>query len=385
VIPDTQPELVGQATKSSPPFISVIVPVRNEEEHVADTLKQLLAQAYDPSAYEVIVVDGESTDRTRAVVRSLQALHPNLRLYRNPRKLSSAGRNIGVCHARGELLVIVDGHCDLRNSHYLRDLAEAFQRSGADCIGRPQPLDVSGATLRQRAIAAARSSWLGHHPRSWIYSSAEKFVPPQSVAVAYRRLVFEHIGLFDESFDACEDVDFNQRVADAGFTCYFTPKIRVYYQPRSTLTGLYHQMVRYARGRMRLLRKYPQTLSVACFIPMLFVLGLLAGPLLAYSSPLMGPLYHGALILYGLLVIAASCQSAVERRDAKLFLLLPFVFGTIHLGTGAGGIGELLACFVKGKPKFILKFLPRTRIAAPLPAADAEARVISPAETALKR
>ena len=90
MIPDTEPELVGQATKSSPPFISVIVPVRNEEEHVAETLKQLLVQAYDPSAYEVIVVDGESTDGTRAVVRSLQALHANLRLYRNPRKLSSA-------------------------------------------------------------------------------------------------------------------------------------------------------------------------------------------------------------------------------------------------------------------------------------------------------
>src|SRR5205807_3917934 len=128
-----------------------------------------------------------------------------VRLYRNPRQLSSAARNIGVCQARGDLLVIIDGHCYLQSQSYLRDLAEAFARSEADCLGRPQPLDVSGASLLQKAIAVARSSWLGHHPRSWVYSSEEKFVPPQSVGVAYRRSVFEKVGLFDESFDACED------------------------------------------------------------------------------------------------------------------------------------------------------------------------------------
>src|SRR5205823_12155287 len=119
---------------------------------------------------------------------------------RNPGRLSSAGRNQAVRVSRGAIVVLVDGHCEIDSRGYLRDLAHAFADSGADCVGRPQPLDVPGATVLQRAIAAARSSPLGHHPASYIYSSAERFVPPQSVAVAYRRAVFERVGLFDEGF-----------------------------------------------------------------------------------------------------------------------------------------------------------------------------------------
>src|SRR5437763_1581398 len=83
-------------------------------------------------------------------------------------------------------------------------------------------------------------------------SSAERFVRPQSVAVAYRREVFDTVGFFDEQFDACEDVEFNERVARAGLSCFFSPHVQVQYHPRDTLGGLFRQMARYGRGRMRL-------------------------------------------------------------------------------------------------------------------------------------
>ena len=103
---------------------------------------------------------------------------------------------------------------ELANPDHLQAIAAAFARSGAlHCLGRPQPLDESRANPLQKAIAAARNSRLGHHPDSFIYSAEERFVSPQSVAVAYRRDVFERVGLFDETFDACEDVEFNHRVA----------------------------------------------------------------------------------------------------------------------------------------------------------------------------
>ncbi|HKB40503.1 MAG TPA: glycosyltransferase, partial [Gemmataceae bacterium] len=198
------------------PFVSVIVPVRNEAVFITKTLCQLLDQDYDPSRFEVIVADGESTDATADLVRALQARYPNLHLVSNPGRWSSAGRNAALEVSRGEIVVVVDGHCELENRRYLSDLVDAFERSGADCVGRPQPMDVSLATTLQRTIAAARSSRLGHHPESFIYSADEGFVRPQSVAVAYRREVFEAVGTFDERFDACEDVEFNHRVDRAG-------------------------------------------------------------------------------------------------------------------------------------------------------------------------
>jgi glycosyltransferase involved in cell wall biosynthesis len=324
--------------------VSVIVPVRNEAAFIRGTLEQLLNQDYDARRFEVLVVDGRSEDSSREIVRAMQERHPNLRLLDNPRRLSSAGRNVGIRAGRGDILVVVDGHCELDNPNYLRDLADAFERSGADCVGRPQPLDVSGATTVQKAIAAARSSRLGHHPDSHIYSSAEGFVRPQSVAVAYRRTIFGAVGMFDESFDACEDVEFNHRLDKAGFRCYFTPKVTVRYFPRNSLCGLCRQMIRYGRGRVRLLRKHSDTFTIPGFLPALFVLGVLLGPLLGVFGTWPAVLYPAGLAVYAATVMLVSSAIALQQRSLRLLPWLPLVFGTIHYGTG---VGILLECLTR--------------------------------------
>ncbi len=323
------------------PFISVIVPVRNEARFIRNTLDQLLHQDYE--AFEILVADGRSTDGTRTLVAECAARFPQVRLLDNPGKLSSAGRNQAVRAARGDILLLVDGHCEIDRVSYLREVAEAFARSGADCLGRPQPLDVSEASTLQRAVAAARSSRLGHHPDSYIYSSAEGFVPPHSVAVAYRRGVFERVGLFDESFDACEDVEFNHRVDRARLSCFFTPRVAARYVPRASLGGLFRQMVRYGRGRTRLARKHAETFSLRGFAPGAFVAGLLAGPLLALLSPLLAVLYAGAMGLYAAVVLAVSVLIALRARRAALLPWLPLVFAAIHVGSGAGILLEWAA------------------------------------------
>lgn len=334
---------VRAETATAPrPFISVIVPVLNEAAFIADTLHQLLEQRYDAERYEVIVADGGSTDDTRAIVAALQTRYAPLRLIDSPRRWSSAGRNAAVRAARGDIVLLIDGHCELKNPHYLQNLADAFAESSADCVGRPQPLDVTGATAVQRAIAAARASRLGHHPASHIYADREGFVPPDSVAIAYRRGVFETVGLFDECFDACEDVEFNHRVARADLTCWFTPRVQVHYHPRSSLPGLFRQMVRYGRGRVRLLRKHPDTFSLPGFVPAAFLAGVVVGPLLACWSSLLALLYLGVIGAYGAALLLFSLVLGARQRDVRLLPLLPLVFLTIHAGAGAGVWCELL-------------------------------------------
>jgi succinoglycan biosynthesis protein ExoA len=325
------------------PFISVIVPVRNEQAFIADTLAQLLRQDYPSDRFEVLVADGRSDDETRTIVAAIATARPQVRLLDNPRRLSSAGRNVAVRAARGDVVVLVDGHCELDNPRYLADLAGAFARSGAACVGRPQPLDVTGASALQRAIAWARASRLGHHPASFIYSDQERFVPPQSVAVAYRREVFARVGLFDEAFDACEDVEFNHRVARAGLRCFFSPRVAVRYHPRDSLGRLYRQLVRYGRGRVRLLRKHPDTFSLPGFVPAVFLAGLLAGPALACLWPVLGWGCGAAILLYLSLVGVFSVTLAARHRDARLLAWLPAVFATIHLAAGVGVWWEALA------------------------------------------
>lgn len=324
------------------PFISVMVPVRNEERYISRLLDALVSQDYPPDRFEVLVADGRSTDATRELVRAASAEYENVRLIDNPGRLSSAGRNAAVRAARGDVLLLIDGHCDLNDRRYLREIAEAFARSAADCLGRPQPLDVSEATPLQRAIALARASRLGHNPSSPIFSTTEGFVAAHSVAIAYKRSVFEQIGHFDERFDACEDVELNHRIDRAGLRCYFTPRIALRYHPRGTLTGLFRQMARYGRGRMRLLRKHPDTFSVGCFLPAAFVLGVAIGPLVAMLTPWLAALYLGSLGLYGAIILAVSLALALRARDARLLPWLPCAFAAIHVGSGFGVVAELL-------------------------------------------
>jgi succinoglycan biosynthesis protein ExoA len=336
------PPEVGRPSIQDPPFISVIVPVRNEAAFLRQTLRQLLDQNYDPDRFEILVADGQSTDGTREIVRDLQASCAHLQLLDNPKRWSSAGRNIAIRAARGDIIVIVDGHCQFEDANYLAHLANAFERSGADCVGRPQPLNVSGATLMQRAIATARSSRLGHHPDSFIYREVEQFVPPQSVAVAYRRSVFAAVGLFDETFDACEDVEFNHRIDRAGLRCFLTPRVRLRYVPRSSSSGLFRQMVRYGRGRVRLLRKHPETFSLPGFLPATFLLGMVTGPAFCWLSPWLAFAYAGGLGFYALTVLLFSLALAIRGRDWGLLPLLPLVFAAVHLGAGTGILQELM-------------------------------------------
>src|SRR4051794_34844172 len=90
--------------RESCPLISVIVPVRNEARFIAQTIEQLVHQDYPVGQFEILVVDGRSTDDTCEIVRSLAAIHPNVKLLDNPRLLSSAARNIGIEQAQGDVI-----------------------------------------------------------------------------------------------------------------------------------------------------------------------------------------------------------------------------------------------------------------------------------------
>jgi len=333
-------------------LITVVIPIRNEAKHIGAVLDALLVQNYPKDRFEIIVVDGLSEDDSKMIISEYVKNFPNIRLLDNPKRLSSAARNIGVREARGEIILIVDGHCLIDNRQMFANVNASMQDQNVHSLGRPQPLFLDNANAAQRAIAMARHSRLGHHPDSFIYSDEPQKVPAISVAVAYRKNVFGQVGLFDERFDVCEDCELNYRLDLAGFHCYFVPDIAVRYVPRDSVFRLGKQMIRYGRGRVRLAKKHPKTFSLKMFMPALLVLGLIAGGLLSFFSMPVAFVYGGVIAVYFAVIALESVRLSVVNRFLPGLILLPVVFLTIHL---ASGYGELVELFSRLKSEYEVK------------------------------
>ena len=319
--------------------VSVVLPVLDEEKDIERLLAEVLEQEAPPGGFEVLVADGGSTDRTREIVRRLSAAHPNLRLVDNPRRLSSAGRNAGARAASGEYVLFLDGHCALPRRDYLVRLVEVFRSTQAPCLCRPQPLLDLADTPWAKAIAAARHSWLGHNPGSDIYRSTPAFTDPRSAGAAYARRTLVELGGYDERFDACEDVEFNHRVARAGGKSYLHPDLAVRYRPRHSLGGLWRQMHRYGRGRARLLARHPTVVPWALVGATGIGLGVVA---IAFAVGDRAAVWSLATLV-GVWVAAVGIESLRLGGATRSALRIAAALAAIHSGLLLGfwrGLGE---------------------------------------------
>ncbi len=325
---------------SSRPLVSVVLPVRNEGRFIGSVLQELSEQDFPRQDFEVIVVDGESTDDTVAEAQKYQDRFDRFRIVNNPKRLSAAARNLGYQASVGEFIIFIDGHCRIPSPRLLADMTAIFHHKRVDALCRPQPQTAGPQTYFQQAVSLARSSALGHAIDSTIYGNQERIVPAASSGAMYRREVFEKVGEFDESFDACEDVEFNTRIDKAGLKAMISSRLTVEYAARTSLRGLFRQLYRYGFGRWRLARKHPSTLGVGTVIPMLFVLGLFALPFCWLISLEAGVIVSVPYVLYLVTVGAVSLGIARRNRKSMIFIL-PLIFFTIHFAFGSGFIAAL--------------------------------------------
>lgn len=330
------------------PKISLILPVRNEAQWIGRLLDQLLSQTYPSDRYEILVADGGSADGTVEIVQAkARESAVSIRVVDNPGVRSGPGRNAGLAQATGEIILFIDGHCEIPSRRLLEDTVLLLEESGADCLCRPQPLIAFSPHGIGRIIADVRASTLGHGRDSLIYDMRHSgFVHPASSGATYRRAIFKRLGNYDENFDACEDVEFNTRVAAAGYKAYTDPRLAVYYAPRQTLSGLFRQMARYGVGRVRLARKHPELVSRSQWAPAALLVVLLAGVASLIAAGIMG-LWPIALIavpavLFLVIVIAASVGLGL-RHGWKHAVVGPFAYLAIYGGLGSGMWREL-AC-----------------------------------------
>jgi len=333
--------------------LTVIIPVRNESNHILQTLTQLRDQSLAKILYEIIVCDGVSDDNTVEIVSTFIKDNPdlNLRCLTNVKRLSSSARNIAVKNGRGEYFLLIDGHVYIDNRKLLETCIDLARLNNALCLGRPQPLNPPDIIPFQQAVNVARNSFLAHSPESYIYSGITGWTSPFSIGVMYHKSIFEKIGLFDESFDAAEDVEFNYRVEKQGIQCYTSPDMKVYYYPRDNLKTLFFQLLRYGKGRARLFFRYPERMHISTLAPPLFVISIIIPAVSSiFFGTVMFQLLFVYLFLYSVILLVESARLNFMFKTDYLFTV-PIIMAVIHTGLGLGlikgCIDNLITIFLK--------------------------------------
>jgi glycosyltransferase involved in cell wall biosynthesis len=306
------------------PTVSVIVPVRNEADHLRDAVAAIVAQEY-PVPFDVCLAVGPSNDGTEEIAAEIAASDPRVRVVDNPLGITPAALNAAIRATAGDVVVRVDGHAEL-SPGYIERAVRTLVRTGAVNVGGIQRAE--GRTPFERAVAQAMTSPLGVGGARFHTGGAEGPVDTVYLGV-FRRSALEQVGMFDERLIRNQDYELNIRLRDAGGVVWFDPELWVSYTPRSTWRRLARQYFEYGTWKRRVVRLHPHSLKVRQAAPPVATIALVLGVTLA-------PVWPVTLVVPGVYALAVAAGAAREATGVGNWLRLVTIYPTMHLAWGSG-------------------------------------------------
>ena len=326
---------VSPLTPASLPGVSVIMPVLNEEQHLAEAVTAILGSQYD-GPLEVVLALGPSHDRTDAIAAQLASRDDRVTLTSNPSGRTAAALNAAIDAAAHDIIVRVDGHAVIPTD-YIAVAVETLEATGADNVGGI--MGAEGVTDFEQAVAAAMTSWFGVGGAAFHIGGEEG--PALTVYLGcFRKSALSRIGGFDESMVRAQDWELNHRIRQTGGQVWFTPRMRVTYRPRNSVKALARQYFQYGRWRREVARRHPETVSLRYLAPPVTLLAVGTGALLAVGGvlarrPGLAALGASQPVIY-LVADAIASSSAARGLGTSAARWLPIVFPTMHFAWGAG-------------------------------------------------
>jgi GT2 family glycosyltransferase len=250
------------------PFVSVIIPMRNEQAWIDRCLGSVLGQDYPRDRMEVLVADGLSTDASARMLAELAERDPRVRVVENPGLIVPTGLNLLIAAARGDIIARIDAHTVL-GADYLRRGVELLERTGASNVGGP--MICRGGSPIADAIAVAMGSRFGIGA-TFHFATGEVDCDTVYMGMWPRR-VFEEVGLFDEEFVRNQDDELSYRIRKSGGRIVCSPAMKSLYQNRESWKTMAGQFWQYGVWKVRVLQKHPRQMSIRHFVPPAFQAG----------------------------------------------------------------------------------------------------------------
>ena len=316
--------------------VSIIIPMRNEQNYIANCLDSLLANGFPEERYEILVADGESEDASRDVVRAKAAAHPCIRLLHNSGRFVPSGMNLGIRQARGRYIIRVDAHCEYPPDYIQNCIAE-LERTGAGNVGGRCLTRPGSDTQIAKAISLFTQTRVGVGNAAYRLGEGDRYVDTVPFG-AFPREVFERVGLYREDLVRNQDFELNARIRGAGYGIYLSGKIASVYYNSGTLRKFMRQAWMNGIWVRRMWFRYRGSFCWRHAAPLGFTGGLLSSLLLGllWRPALWAGLTGLAVYLTVTLVTAASIGARNGWKLAPCVLLIMPCYHFLY------GLGTLL-------------------------------------------
>lgn len=254
------------------PSVTVGIPVLNEENHIARVISNFQCTNY-PNLIEILIADGGSTDNTKEIVNKLSEEDSRIKLIENPDKYQSFALNKMIEQAKGDIFLRADGHC-LYEKDYLEKNIEVFLATKSKNVGGSQRYVADNSV--QAGTTLAVKSFLGNGGAKYMNENYSGYADTVFLGCFWTKDLRE-IGGFSTENITNQDSELNLRFIEkfGKESIYVSPKIKSWYYPRSSFTGLFKQYFRYGRGRLLTKLLHPKSSPIRGLIPFVFILTLM--------------------------------------------------------------------------------------------------------------
>lgn len=306
------------------PFITIIIPCRNEERFIRKCLDSVLGQNYSKEKMQILVVDGMSEDKTKKILKRYKKKYFFIEVLDNYKKFTPFAWNIGIRNAKGEIVILMGAHT-IYKKDYISKCVKYLYQYNADNVGGIMKTLPAKNTIIAKTIAQSLSHPFGAGS-SYFRRCSKKIRWVDTIfGGCYKKEVFKKIGLFNENLVRSQDMEFNLRLKRAGGKILLAPDIVSYYYPKSNLKDFFVHNFKDGVWAIYPLKFVKTPLKPRHYIPLIFVLTL----------PISIWIYIPVSLFF-------SFRIALQKKDLRYFFILPMVFAARHIGYGLGSVWGLI-------------------------------------------
>ncbi len=304
------------------PIVSVIVVTKNEERYISNCIESILSQNFPIDNYEIIVVDGGSTDKTQQIVKN-----HNVKLIIDKDGSIAHGRNIGVKNSKGMYVAFTDGDCVVEKS-WLKKLIYEIKKSSNDVVAVGGPnLVFDDDSLFAKSVGYMQETYLGSggSPQSYRINKPKYVQSIPNCNIMYKNEIISS-ERYDNSFSMGDDCEFNFRLKQKGYKFLYIPDILVWHHRRDSIKTLSKKMFLYAKSMARITKKHKKIVRWYSIIPPLVILAIILAFPLIYYFPVIKFFYICMVLIYFFLSIISTIHVYKKSKSLKsivTLLLLP--------------------------------------------------------------